>query len=72
MLAVQQPLGLKGGDQGGELRLEEMVRVAGEVKKAFVAPDDVVRIRPEMAMGMGLESMVRREALSTPLARWSR
>ena len=53
VLAVQQPLALKGGDQGGELRLEEVVRVAGEVKKAFVAPDDVVRIRPENGDGHG-------------------
>ena len=53
MVPVQQPLGLEGGHQGGKLGFKEMVPVPGQVKEPFVAPDDVVGLRPEDHDGQG-------------------
>ena len=47
VLAVEQPLGGEAGHEGGELRLEEVVPVAGEVEEPLVAPDDVIGVGPE-------------------------
>ncbi|MFQ9411338.1 MAG: hypothetical protein ACLR1T_10180 [Evtepia gabavorous] len=72
MVSIQQPLGLEGGHQGGELGLKKVVGVAGEVEEAFIAPDDVIGVRPEDGDGEGEEIKVRREATSTPLVMWFR
>ena len=53
VVSIQQPLGLEGGHQGGELGLKKVVGVAGEVEKAFIAPDDVIGVRPEDGDGEG-------------------
>ena len=47
VVSVQKPLDLEVGHQGGELGLKEMLPVSGQVEEPFVAPDDIVGVRPE-------------------------
>ena len=53
VFALQQPPGVKAGDNGGELGVEEVLPVAGEAQEAVVGPDDIVALRTEDPHGQG-------------------
>ena len=52
-LALHQPMGVEVRDQGGELGVEKVLPLAGELEEAVVGPDDVAALRAEEDHGQG-------------------
>ena len=53
VFALHEPPGVEAGDEGGQLGVEQVLPLAGELEKAVVGPDDVVALRAEDDHGQG-------------------
>ena len=53
VFALHEPPGVEAGDEGGQLGIEQMLPLAGELEKTVVGPDDVVALRAEDDHGQG-------------------
>ena len=53
VLALQQPAGIKAGDHGGQLGVEQVLPVVRQLEEAVVGPDDISALRTEDDHGQG-------------------
>ena len=51
--ALHQPVGVKAGDQGGQLGVVQVLPLVGQAQEAVVGPDDVVALRAKEHHGQG-------------------